>query len=49
MLQLVDDNVSVYLTKKGVAELEKITPEKFKEMYGLIPDQNERFKRINGG
>lgn len=48
MLQLVDDNVSVYLTKKGVAELEKITPEKFKEMYGLIPDQMRDLKGLMG-
>ena len=26
MLQLVDDNISVYLTKKGVGELEKNHP-----------------------
>ena len=44
MLQLVDDNISVYLTKKGVGELEKITPAKFKEIYGLIPDQMRDLK-----
>lgn len=48
MLQLVSDNVSVYLTKKGVGELEKITPEKFKEMYGLIPDQMRDLKGLMG-
>ena len=48
MLQLVDDNISVYLTKKGVAELEKITPEKFKEIYGLIPDQMRDLKGLMG-
>lgn len=48
MLQLVDDSVSVYLTKKGVAELEKITPEKFKEIYGLIPDQMRDLKGLMG-
>lgn len=48
MLQLIDDNISVYLTKKGVAELEKITPQKFKEMYGLIPDQMRDLKGLMG-
>ncbi|WP_455684163.1 DNA polymerase I [Thomasclavelia sp.] len=48
MLQLVDDNISVYLTKKGVAELEKITPQKFKETYGLIPDQMRDLKGLMG-
>ena len=48
MLQLIDDNISVYLTKKGVAELEKITPQKFKETYGLIPDQMRDLKGLMG-
>ena len=48
MLQLVDDNISVYLTKKGVGELEKITPAKFKEIYGLIPDQMRDLKGLMG-
>lgn len=48
MLQLVDENISVYLTKKGVAELEKITPQKFKETYGLIPDQMRDLKGLMG-
>lgn len=48
MLQLVDENISVYLTKKGVGELEKITPAKFKEMYGLIPDQMRDLKGLMG-
>lgn len=48
MLQLVDDNISVYLTKKGVAELEKVTPQKFKETYGLIPDQMRDLKGLMG-
>ena len=48
MLQLVDDNISVYLTKKGVGELEKITPAKFKEIYGLIPDQKRDLKGLMG-
>lgn len=48
MLQLVTDEISVYLTKKGVGELEKITPAKFKEMYGLIPDQMRDLKGLMG-
>ena len=36
------------IIKKGVAELEKITPEKFKEIYGLIPDQMRDLKGLMG-
>lgn len=35
LLQLIDDNTTVHLTKKGLTDLEDYTPEHFKEVYDL--------------
>ncbi len=35
LLQLISDNTTVHLTKKGMTELEDYTPEHFKEVYDI--------------
>lgn len=37
LLQLVTDNITVNLTKKGISELEVMTPDAVKEKFGLEP------------
>lgn len=48
MLQLVDTNITVYRTIKGVTELEANTPELIREKYNLIPDQIRDLKGLMG-
>ncbi len=48
MLQLVSDNVTVLLTKKGVTEVETLTPESLKSDYGLTPAQVIEYKALRG-
>ena len=38
-LQLVDDNITVYLTKKGISEMLVVTPDVMQEEYGYTPAQ----------
>nr|WP_072537712.1 DNA polymerase I [Anaerococcus mediterraneensis] len=47
-LQLVDDNVVVYLTKKGVSDTVEYTVEKIKEEYGISPKQLIDVKGLMG-
>lgn len=48
MLQLVSDKVTVLLTKKGVTEVEVVTPETLKENYHLTPAQVIEYKALRG-
>lgn len=46
--QLVNDDVIVYLTRKGISQMEEITEEKIKEDYGLSPKQLIDVKGLMG-
>lgn len=48
MLQLVSDKVTVLLTKKGVTEVETVTPEVLQSAYGLTPQQVIEYKALRG-
>ena len=48
MLQLVSDSVTVLLTKRGVTEVEAVTPEVLKSTYGLTPKQVIEYKALRG-
>ncbi|MDT3417354.1 DNA polymerase-1 [Brevibacillus aydinogluensis] len=48
MLQLVSDNVSVALTRKGVSEMELYTPKEIADKYGLQPLQIIDLKGLMG-
>jgi DNA polymerase-1 len=48
MLQLVSDHVTVALTKKGISETEKYTPDYVREKYGLAPLQIIDLKGLMG-
>ena len=47
-LQLVDDDILVYLTKKGVSDTEEYTVEKIEEEYGITPKQLIDVKGLMG-
>lgn len=46
--QLVNEDVIVYLTRKGISQMEEITEEKIKEDYGLSPKQLIDVKGLMG-
>lgn len=48
MLQLVSNQVTVALTKKGISETEKYTPDLVREKYGLAPLQIIDLKGLMG-
>ena len=48
LLQLVDKNVSVCITRKGVGELEEFTTANFKEKMGINPLQLTDYKGLIG-
>ncbi len=48
LLQLVNDNVTVFLTKKGMTDLEKNDPAKIFEKYQLTPKQIIDLKGLMG-
>ena len=48
VLQLVSDKTTVYLTKKGISELETYTPDYLKEKMGLEPEQIIELKALMG-
>lgn len=48
MLQLVSPNVTVLLTKRGVTEVEIVTPETLQENYHLSPAQVIEYKALRG-
>ena len=46
--QLVDEDVTVLLTRKGISETERFTPEKINEDYGIEPKQFIEVKGLMG-
>lgn len=48
LLQLIDDQTEVWLTKKGVSEVEKVTSENIGELFGLRPNQIIDLKALMG-
>ena len=48
MLQLVSDRVTVAITRKGISEVERFTPEAIQEKYGLKPLQIIDLKGLMG-
>ena len=48
MLQLVDDNITLLLMRKGVSDILKITPKNFEENYQIRPDQVVDLKAMMG-
>ncbi len=48
LLQLVDDNIEVLLMKKGLTELDEVTPSFLKETMGIVPSQIIDLKGLMG-
>ncbi|HOO97291.1 MAG TPA: DNA polymerase I [Caldisericia bacterium] len=48
LLQIVSDNVSVLINKKGVSNIDEYTPEKLQEVYNMTPSQFVWFKALMG-
>lgn len=48
LLQLVSEQITVALTKKGISELEYYTPNNFHELMGFRPDQVTDYKGLYG-
>jgi len=48
VLQLVDDHVTALLTRRGITEMSRFTPEAVEEKYGLTPQQYPDFAAIRG-
>ena len=48
LLQLVDDNTELWLTKKGTSEIDEITNLNIKEKYGVTPKQIIELKALMG-
>ncbi|MEU8171976.1 DNA polymerase I [Microbispora hainanensis] len=47
-LQLVDDRVTVLMTRRGISDMTRFTPEAVKEKYGLTPAQYPDFAALRG-
>jgi DNA polymerase-1 len=48
LTQLASDKITVYITKKGITEMEKNTPDTLQEKYGLTPAQIVDMKGLMG-
>lgn len=48
MLQLASERVTIALTRKGVSEVDRYTPEAISEKYGLVPGQIIDLKGLMG-
>lgn len=48
LTQLVTDRVTVYITRKGIKDMEKYTPAHIEEKYGLTPEQIIDMKGLMG-
>ena len=48
LLQLIDNETTVWLTKKGVTEVDKVGKERLKELFGLSPSQIIDLKGLMG-
>ena len=47
-LQLIDDTTTILLTRKGVSEIEKFTPQYLKETWNMVPSQIIDLKSLMG-
>ena len=47
-LQLVDDAVTVLMTRRGISDMTRFTPEEVKAKYGLTPAQYPDFAALRG-
>ena len=47
-LQLVDDETTLLLTRKGISETEECTPARVKELFGVLPAQITDLKGLMG-
>src|SRR6201993_3493326 len=48
VLQLVSDRVTVLMTRRGITEMTRFTPETVQEKYGLSPSQYPDFAAVRG-
>ncbi len=48
VLQLVDVHVTVLMTRRGISDMSRFTPETVEEKYGLTPQQYPDFAAIRG-
>jgi DNA polymerase I len=48
VLQLVSDRVTVLMTRRGITEMTRFTPETVREKYGLSPSQYPDFAAVRG-
>jgi DNA polymerase-1 len=48
VLQLVSGDVTVLMTRRGISEMTRFTPEAVREKYGLTPEQYPDFAAIRG-
>ena len=48
VLQLVSDRVTVLMTRRGITEMTRFTPEAVREKYGLSPSQYPDFAAVRG-
>jgi len=48
VLQLVSDRVTVLMTRRGITEMTRFTPEAVQEKYGLSPSQYPDFAAVRG-
>lgn len=48
LLQLIDDDTQVWLTKKGVTEIDKVDQPRLKELFGIEPYQVIEIKALMG-
>lgn len=48
LLQLIDDHTTVWLTKKGVSELDKVDEKRLNEIFGIKPFQIIELKALMG-
>lgn len=47
-LQLVDENTAVFLTRRGITDLVKVTPENIVELFGYTAEGVVEFKSLRG-
>lgn len=48
LLQLIDDKTTIWLTKKGVSDVDKVNEERLNELFGLKPYQIIELKALMG-
>lgn len=48
LLQLIDQNTSIWLTKKGISDVEKVDENNMKTLFGFLPKQVADMKALMG-